>query len=184
VTPAGRPFVLLDRDGTLVRDPGYVHRVEDYALLPGVVEGLRRLQRAGFSLAIVTNQSGIGRGRFGAADFEAFQAHLVADLARQGVAIEKSFHCPHAPEAHCACRKPAPGLLLRARDELGADLARSWVVGDGARDVEAGLRAGCAGAVRIAARDGAEGPAGVPVARDLVEAADLIAAASARRAEG
>jgi D-glycero-D-manno-heptose 1,7-bisphosphate phosphatase len=143
-------FVFLDRDGTLVRDSGYPHRDEDYALLPGVGDALRRLVGAGFRLAIVTNQSGIGRGLFSEADFERFQARLLADLARGGVAIERTYHCPHAPDAGCACRKPAPGLLWRARDELGADLAASWVIGDGARDVELAARAGCAGAVRIA----------------------------------
>jgi D-glycero-D-manno-heptose 1,7-bisphosphate phosphatase len=141
-------FVFLDRDGTLVRDTGYPHRDEDYEILPGVPEALRRLQERGFRLAIVTNQSGIGRGLFGEAEFERFQARLLADLARAGVRIERTYHCPHRPEEGCACRKPAPGLLWRARDELGADLAASWVIGDGAVDVELAARAGC-GAVRL-----------------------------------
>jgi D-glycero-D-manno-heptose 1,7-bisphosphate phosphatase len=155
-------FVFLDRDGTLVRDSGYPHRDEDYELLAGVGPALRRLQEAGFRLAIVTNQSGIGRGLFGEGDFARFQARLLADLAREGVAIERSYHCPHRPEAGCDCRKPAPGLLLRARDELGADLAASWVIGDGARDVELAARAGCAGAVRIAAAESDDDPVRPP----------------------
>jgi D-glycero-D-manno-heptose 1,7-bisphosphate phosphatase len=181
VTPAsGRRFVFLDRDGTLVRDTGYVHRVEDYALLPAVVPGLLRLRGAGFALAIVTNQSGIGRGLFTQAEFEAFQRHLLADLARQGVAIEGTLHCPHRPDEGCGCRKPAPGLLWRARDELGADLARSWLVGDAERDVQAALDAGCAGAVRIDARGALPAISGVPLVRDLVEAAEIILAVSER----
>jgi D-glycero-D-manno-heptose 1,7-bisphosphate phosphatase len=142
-------YVLLDRDGTLVRDVGYPHRLADYELLPGVPAALRRLVDAGFRLAIVTNQSGIGRGYFDCAAFERFQARLLADLATAGLAIDETFVCPHAPESGCACRKPAPGLLLRARDRLGADLAASWLVGDGARDVEAARRAGLRGAVRV-----------------------------------
>ncbi len=142
-------FVFLDRDGTLVRDPGYVHRLEDYELLPGVVEGLRRLRAAGFELAIVTNQSGIGRGLFDEADFQRFQEHLLADLAQQGVPIAGTFHCPHRPEEHCPCRKPLPGLLERARDELGADLETSWMIGDSERDVDAAAAAGLQGAVQI-----------------------------------
>jgi histidinol-phosphate phosphatase family protein len=148
-------FVFLDRDGTLVRDTGYPHRDTDYELLPGVPAALRRLAGAGFRLAIVTNQSGIGRGLFGEADFERFQARLLADLAAERVRIERTYHCPHRPDAGCDCRKPSPGLLWRARDELGADLGASWVIGDGDGDVGLAVRAGCLGAVRI----GGEGAA-------------------------
>jgi histidinol-phosphate phosphatase family protein len=86
-----RPFVFVDRDGTLVRDSGYVHRIADYALLPGVVVGLRRLAHAGFEIAVVTNQSGIARGYYGEMDFARFQAHLEADLASQGVRVAGHF---------------------------------------------------------------------------------------------
>jgi D-glycero-D-manno-heptose 1,7-bisphosphate phosphatase len=171
-----RRYVFLDRDGTLVADPGYVHRVEDYALLPGVPEALRALSAAGFGLAIVTNQSGIGRGYFGLDAFERFQAHLLQDLGRAAVRIDATYLCPHPPDAGCGCRKPAPGLLERARAELDADLARSWVVGDAASDVELAARAGCR-AVWIGAA-GAAPPAPAPfaTARDLAEAARLILA--------
>ena len=148
-------FVFLDRDGTLVRDTGYPHREADYELLPGVPAALRRLADAGFRLAIVTNQSGIGRGLFGAADFERFQARLLADLAAERVRIERTYHCPHRPDEGCACRKPSPGLLWRARDELGADLAASWVIGDGDGDVGLAAQAGCRGSVRIGPSDAA-----------------------------
>ena len=151
-------FVFLDRDGTLVRDTGYVHRLEDYALLPGVVPALRRLAGAGFGLAIVTNQSGIGRGLFDETAYHAFEKHLEADLARQGVAIAGSFFCPHRPDAACACRKPEPGLFLAARTALGAELGASFVIGNDLRDAEAGLAAGCRGAVWI----GPERPARLP----------------------
>lgn len=176
-------FVFLDRDGTLVEDRGYTHRPEDYRLLDGVAPALRRLVDAGFRLAIVTNQSGIARGYYDLADFERFQARLREDLAHHGVAIEASYFCPHLPDAGCACRKPATGLLERARDELGADLAASWVVGDHAVDVELASRAGCAGAVLVLTGQGASEtthvPPGVPRARDLGEAADRILAADA-----
>jgi D-glycero-D-manno-heptose 1,7-bisphosphate phosphatase len=169
-----RPYVFLDRDGTLVRDHGYTHRIADYALLPGVVPALRRIAGAGFGLAIVTNQSGIGRGLFSLADYHAFERHLEADLAAQGVHLAASFFCPHRPEDGCACRKPAPGLLLRARDVLGAELTRSFVVGNALRDVEAGLAAGCAGAVWIASERPPALPAGVRWASDLSEAAEWL----------
>jgi len=163
--------VFLDRDGTLVRDAGYVHRSEDYALLPGVVPPLRRLAGAGFGLAIVTNQSGIGRGLFDEAAYHAFEARLEADLARQGVPIAGSFFCPHRPEAGCSCRKPAPGLFLAARDALGAELGASFVIGNDLRDVEAGLAAGCRGAVLLAP------PAEAPLPPRTIRAESLAAAA-------
>ncbi len=168
-----RRFVFLDRDGTLVRDPGYVHRVTDYELLDGVEQALRRLQEAGFGLAIVTNQSGIGRGYFREDQFETFQQHLVEDLARRGVRIEASFHCPHAPEAGCACRKPAPGLFEQARERLDTDLATCWMIGDGRRDAEAAHAAGLAGAVWITDAD-EELPPSCVRASDLGEAVDQV----------
>jgi histidinol-phosphate phosphatase family protein len=166
-------FVFLDRDGTLVRDTGHPHRLEDYALLPGVVAALRRLADAGYRLAIVTNQSGIGRGLFGQADFERFQARLLADLEASGVHVEATFFCPHLPDAGCRCRKPEPGLLWRAREELGADLAQSWVIGDSARDCGLARRAGCRGAVRVGTSDdGEEGWA--PRAPNLAAAVQVV----------
>jgi histidinol-phosphate phosphatase family protein len=151
-------FVFLDRDGTLIRDTGYPNQPEHYELLPGVGAALRRLRSAGYRLAIVTNQSGIGRGVFDEDAFERFHALLLADLARADVAIERTYHCPHVPDAGCVCRKPSPGMLWRARDELGADLAASWVVGDSAVDVGLAARAGCAGAVWLASDSGGTAP--------------------------
>jgi D-glycero-D-manno-heptose 1,7-bisphosphate phosphatase len=170
-----RRFVLLDRDGTLIRDTGHPHRPEDYELLPGVAQALLRLQAAGYRLAIATNQSGIGRGYFDWTAYEAFHGRLLADLAAAGVAIDATFVCPHTPGDACACRKPEPGLLLRARDALGADLAASWMVGDGERDVAAARRAGCFGAVRVgvAAPAASADPLALE-ARDLAEAAEAI----------
>ncbi len=172
------PFIFLDRDGTLVEDHGYTHKLEDYRLLPGVVEGLTRLAAAGFRFAIVTNQSGIGRGYYNTTAFELFQVHLCDDLRRHGLSIDRTLHCPHLPDANCACRKPRPQLLERAAAELDADLATSWMVGDSAGDVECATRAGCAGSVLVLTGRGQEHSAevdpAVPRARDLVEAAEII----------
>jgi len=175
---ATRRFVLLDRDGTLVRDHGYTHRIEDYERLPGVIEGLQRLQAAGYAFAIITNQSGIGRGYYGEADFERFQAHLTDDLRQKGVVIEASFHCPHAPEAACACRKPKPGPIEHASRALGIDLSQSWMIGDTSRDVGAAVAAGCAGALLVLTGEGESASAKVDAsvlrARTLDEAASVI----------
>jgi D-glycero-D-manno-heptose 1,7-bisphosphate phosphatase len=136
-------FVFLDRDGTLVHDVGHGHRLEDYRLLPGVTEGLALLRDAGFRFAIVTNQSGIGRGYFTEADFRRFQDRLLADLTGAGIAIEATFFCPHLPDAGCTCRKPGPASVHEARDRFAIDLAASWIVGDHASDVRLAANAGC-----------------------------------------
>jgi D-glycero-D-manno-heptose 1,7-bisphosphate phosphatase len=171
--------VFLDRDGTLTVDHGYTHRVEDYELLPGVVEGLRLIARQGYALAILTNQSGLARGLFQREDLEDFHRHLIDDLSQQGVTIESALHCPHLPDAGCDCRKPAPGLLHRAERELGADLARSWVIGDRISDIDLATRAGCRGGILVLTGCGEEeslrvSPS-VPRAHDLVEAAGIVA---------
>ena len=170
-----RRFILLDRDGVLVRDTDYPHEPEDYELLPGVVEGLQVLRDAGYAFAIVTNQSGIGRGYYDEAAFHRFQKLLLDDLARGGVEIAGTFFCPHVPDAGCPCRKPEPGLLFQARDALGVDLSDSWMIGDHARDMRAGQAAGCGGLVLIG-RDGeGVGPA-VHRCADLREAAGIVLA--------
>lgn len=160
-----RPFVFLDRDGTLVVDHGYHFALEDYAPLPGAYEAVRLLRAGGFATAIVTNQSGIGRGYFSEADFAHFQAHLLADFAAHGARFEATYHCPHRPDAGCDCRKPLPGMLRRAERELGADLARSWVIGNEESDVGLAGAAGCR-AVRV-------GDAAAP---DVLAAAKLVLA--------
>ena len=172
-------YVFLDRDGTLVEDVGYGHREEDYHLLPGVTEALLRLRDAGYRFAIVTNQSGIGRGYFDHTDFERFQELLLADLAAAGIEVDQTYVCPHHPDDGCPCRKPAPGMLERARDELGADLSRSWMVGDSARDVGLAHNAGALGLL-VLTGNGREEQSRLPadaagrVVADLAAAADTI----------
>lgn len=135
--------VFLDRDGTVNEEVGYLGHPEGLRLLPGVPAALAALQAAGWQLVIVSNQSGVGRGLFSAAAVEAVDARLRALLAAAGVRLTASYYCPHAPWESCTCRKPAPGLLLRAAADLDIDLTRSYMVGDQPRDVAAGRAAGC-----------------------------------------
>lgn len=179
----GRPYVLVDRDGTLLHDPGYLHRIADYAPLPGAMEGLRLLQGAGFGIAILTNQSGIGRGYFSEEDFQQLQAHLVADFASHDVHIEATYFCPHASDAGCSCRKPATGLVERARRELDIDLERSWIIGDKPEDMELAQRVGCRGVYVLTGHGPSRRealPSEVPVADDLLAAARHIIAENVR----
>lgn len=141
---SARRFVLLDRDGTLIAERNYLARVEDVELLPGTTEGLRLLHQAGLGLAVLTNQSGLGRGYFDWAALNAVHAHLTQLLANAGVTLDGIYVCPHTPDDDCDCRKPQPGLALRAAVELHFDPAASIVIGDKPCDIELGRRIGAA----------------------------------------
>lgn len=134
--------VFLDRDGTLIKDCGYITAPAQVELLPGVPEALALLQERGFKLLVISNQSGIGRGFFSAADVEAVNQHLSALLSGCGVALADFYYCPHKPEDGCACRKPQPGLILQAVREHGIDKSKSYFAGDKWTDVQAALAAG------------------------------------------
>jgi D-glycero-D-manno-heptose 1,7-bisphosphate phosphatase len=179
--PASRA-VFLDRDGTLIGDPGYLGDPDGVMLLPGVTEGLRALQAAGFRLVIVTNQSGIARGKYTVADYEAVAARLEEHLEAAGVRLAGSYYCPFHPEGSVAPynqehpdRKPADGMWRRAAADLAIDLSRSWSMGDGQRDVVAGKRAGTRAILLAGGRDKWPLPVRGPfdpdfVARDMREA--------------
>jgi D-glycero-D-manno-heptose 1,7-bisphosphate phosphatase len=178
-----RRAVFLDRDGTLIHDPGYLGDPAGVVLLPGVGDALRALARAGFSFVVCTNQSGIARGKYGVADYERVARRLEEALAAEGVTLLASYACPYHPEgvvppwnADHEDRKPAPGMWLRAAREHGIDLASSYSIGDGERDVVAAKRAGTVAVLLAAGRDKWPLPVCGPydadfVARDLREAA-------------
>jgi D-glycero-D-manno-heptose 1,7-bisphosphate phosphatase len=141
--------VFLDRDGTIVEDIGFVRRVEDVKLLPQAAEALARLNRAGWAVVVVTNQSGVARGLLSEKDVAATNERMKDLLKKQGAHVDAVYYCPHLPEGKvteyaivCGCRKPRPGMILKAAQDLDIDLANSVTVGDAPRDVEAGLSAG------------------------------------------
>ena len=138
------PAIFLDRDGTLIRLVNYLSRAEDVAPIPGAFETLAQARRAGFRAVIVTNQSGIKRGYYGWDAFAAVQARVTALAKAAGGAIDAVYACPALPRSGAACRKPAPGMILAAAEDLAIDLGASWIVGDSASDLEAGRRAGVA----------------------------------------
>ena len=142
--------VILDRDGVLNREAdggGYVREPEEFRWLPGALEGLALLRNAGVRLTIATNQSGVGRGLMSAAQLSEVHAHMQAQAAAAGAALDAVLVCRHAPEAECLCRKPAPGLIEAAIARSGIPAAESLVVGDDDRDLEAARRAGVAAAL-------------------------------------
>ncbi len=148
--------VFLDRDGTLIEDKDYLHRPEEVIFFPGAIEALGKLQAAGFLLFLVTNQSGVGRGLFTMADVENVHAHIIAELAREGVRLEKIYVASEAPDEPSRGRKPSPQFLFDARDEFGIDLGRSFMVGDKLIDLECGWNAGVKKSIMVRTGYGAE----------------------------
>jgi D-glycero-D-manno-heptose 1,7-bisphosphate phosphatase len=146
---APRPAAFFDRDGTLNEDRGYTHKVADLRWRPGAKQAIRLCKDAGFLVFVVTNQSGIARGYFGPEAVIAFHNAMQNDLAKIGARIDALKFCPHGPSTGglkgCACRKPAPGLILDLMREWQVDGSRSFMIGDRDCDVEAARAAGIAG---------------------------------------
>jgi D-glycero-D-manno-heptose 1,7-bisphosphate phosphatase len=174
---------FIDRDGVINEERNYVHRIEDFVVLPGVAEGLKLLSDAGYRLIIVTNQAGIARGYYDQAAMELLHRHLRAQLAEDDVTLDAIYFCPHHPQGcvaglaiECDCRKPAPGMLLQAARDFDLDLAASVLIGDKLSDVLAGKRAGVGRTVIV--ESGHQVEAAPHSKADLV-AKDLHAAARA-----
>lgn len=146
----GRRALFLDRDGSLIVDRDYLADPALVELLPGAAQAIARMNRSGWLVIVVTNQSGVARGYFDLAAVSAVHAEIDRQLALAGAHVDAWMTCPHHPDGkvvefatHCTCRKPAPGLLLQAARNLGVDLAASAMAGDKLSDVQAGDAAGC-----------------------------------------
>lgn len=135
--------IFLDRDGTINVDTGYTHKIEDWEFLPGAIEALAAFKKAGWLLVVISNQSGIGRGYYTFSQLKELETWVNAQLMIHTAAIDAWYYCPHLPDAGCSCRKPAPGLILAAAHDLNINLSASWILGDKASDLQAGLTAGC-----------------------------------------
>ena len=137
-------LVILDRDGTINEDrDDFVKSPDEWVPLPGALEAIARLNHAGWHTVIATNQSGLGRGTFDMATFNAMHTKMNQMLAKQGGRIDAVFFCPHAPEDGCSCRKPLPGLFEQIGERFGVPLRDVPVVGDSLRDLQAGAAVGC-----------------------------------------
>jgi len=137
-----RKAIFLDRDDTLCKDVPYCRRPEDLHLLPGAGEAVSRLNKAGFAVVVITNQSGIGRGWLTEDTLKSIHEKMRKDLASFGAAVDGIYHCPHTPDEGCDCRKPKPTMVVRAVSEMGLDLKRSYTVGDRLLDVQLGRNSG------------------------------------------
>ncbi len=176
------PAVFLDRDDTIIVDPpeGYISRAAQVELMPGAVEGLKQLARAGWPLVVVSNQSGIARGYYDYKGFFTTMDRLHSLLERSGIRLLAAYYCPHHPDVTgpCTCRKPEPRLYERAAKDFGLDLAKSWYVGNRFSDAAPALRFGGRGLVVNPDGQGVEAAharqAGISVVSDLRAAARVI----------
>jgi D-glycero-D-manno-heptose 1,7-bisphosphate phosphatase len=139
-----RPAIFLDRDGVINRNrPDHVKTWSEFEFLPGTLEALQHLTHLGWPVVVISNQAVVGHGLVSRETVEDINTHMVAVVQSVGGRIDQVLYCPHRPEEGCDCRKPRPGLLLRAADRLGLDLSRSFFVGDAESDVRAAQAVGC-----------------------------------------
>ncbi|MCT8344724.1 MULTISPECIES: D-glycero-beta-D-manno-heptose 1,7-bisphosphate 7-phosphatase [Photorhabdus] len=169
----GIPAVFLDRDGTINIDHGYVHEIDDFQFIDGVIEAMIELKKMGYALVLVTNQSGIARGIFDEEQFLQLTEWMDWSLADRGVDLDGIYYCPHHPDAteeqykkSCDCRKPQPGMLLDAQRELGIDMTASFMIGDKLEDMQVATLAKIGTKVLVRT--------GKPVNTEAEQAANLI----------
>ncbi len=165
--------VFMDRDGTIGRDVPYCSHPEDFELLPGVEEGIGLLNKDGFKVVIITNQSGIARGYFTAETLAEIHEKMCVDLAQAKAHVDAIYYCPHHPDEGCNCRKPNPTLMFRAAADLAIDISRSYMIGDREMDLETGRRAGCRASLLVRRGDKGARPgslAGTPTFGSVLEA--------------
>jgi D-glycero-D-manno-heptose 1,7-bisphosphate phosphatase len=165
--------VFLDRDGTICKDVHYMRSPEQFELLPGAAEGIRRLNELGVKVIVATNQSGIARGYFTHETLQRIHERMIEELSRRGARIDGIYYCPHHPDEGCSCRKPKIGLLERAAADFNLDLRKCFVVGDRKLDLDTAKNAGCVG-ILVRGPETEEGLQAQYEVKDLLEAAELI----------
>ena len=137
-------LVLLDRDGVINFDSeNYIRSPEEWKPIPGSIKAIARLKRAGFKVVVCTNQSGIARGYYTACALSQIHSKMHTLLSAYSVKLDKVYYCPHAPGDGCDCRKPAPGMLLKALSDFPSPKAKTWFIGDSTRDMQAAIAANC-----------------------------------------
>ena len=134
--------IFLDRDGVINIDTNYLSKIEEFEFINGIFETCQYLLSIDYKIIIVTNQSGISRGYYSENDFQKITQWMLAQFKKNGVNILDVLHCPHSSDSNCNCRKPKPGMFIKAKNKHGIDMEQSWMIGDSERDIQAANLAG------------------------------------------
>jgi len=134
--------IFLDRDGVINKEVNYLYKIEDFIFIKGAFDTCRYLLSLDYKIIIITNQSGIGRGYYNENDYRNITDWMLEKLKKKDIEILDIFHCPHAPESNCDCRKPKPGMFIAAKNKYNINMKESWMVGDSERDITAASLAG------------------------------------------
>ena len=134
--------IFLDRDGVINKDINYLHKIDDFEFIDGIFDACLYFQSLGYKIIIITNQSGISRGYYSHSDYQKVTQWMLDQFKYKNINILDVFHCPHGPDSTCDCRKPKPGMFLKAKDKHNTDMEKSWMIGDKERDTIAANSAG------------------------------------------
>jgi len=134
--------IFLDRDGVINKEINYLHKIVDFEFIDGIFDACLYFQNLGYKIIIITNQSGISRGYYTESDYQKLTQWMLEQFQYKNVNILDIFHCPHGPDSTCDCRKPKPGMFLKAKAKHNIGMEKSWMIGDKERDIIAANRAG------------------------------------------
>ena len=141
--------IFLDRDGVINNEINYLHKIEDFEFIDGIFDACLYFQNLGYTIIILTNQSGIARKYYTENDYQIVTKWMLRQFEDNGIEILNVFHCPHGPDSTCDCRKPKPGMFLKAKDKHNTDMEKSWLIGDKEVDVIAANAAGIANTILV-----------------------------------
>jgi D-glycero-D-manno-heptose 1,7-bisphosphate phosphatase len=144
--------IFLDRDGVINKDVHYLNKIGDFKFIDGIFDACNDFLKLGFQIIIITNQSGIKRGYYTEADYQLITEWMLTQFENKGIKILDIFHCPHGPDSICSCRKPQPGMFLKAESKYNINMQKSWMIGDKETDITAANSAGIKNTILV--RDG------------------------------
>jgi D-glycero-D-manno-heptose 1,7-bisphosphate phosphatase len=134
--------IFLDRDGVINKEVNYLHKIDDFEFIGGIFDACLHFQSLSYKIIIITNQSGISRGYYTESDYQKITQWMLNQFKYKNINILDIFHCPHGPDSNCDCRKPKPGMFLKAKAKHNTDMEKSWMIGDKERDIIAANSAG------------------------------------------
>ena len=159
--------IFLDRDGVINKEINYLHKIEDFEFIDGIFDACLHFQSLGYKIIIITNQSGISRGYYSVTDYQKVTQWMLGQFIYKNINILDIFHCPHGPGSTCDCRKPKPGMFLKAKDKHNTDMEKSWLIGDKEVDVIAANAAGIENTILV--RSGHRIDASISKARFILD---------------